>query len=263
MTSVYIIIGFILLSCATIGFISIKQSIAKRKRERARLLNALKKRSKELLQMLNAFPPNFLPKEISVFLYRCIVDVFERLSKLEPAQPEFLEQFMLYTATMETTIRQPINTHKAHLQSTTQINEIRQYLNYLGRFMQRWVQRGNLSNKQYATYQLILNNLVTKLMIDNYMLSATKSLDIGNNKLAVHYLTLAKDIIIKEGLANTQKDSIAHINAELMRLHELLRIEDEAASKVQVSIDTQAKTEDDDWNAFESDDGWKKKDVYD
>jgi hypothetical protein len=261
MTSVYIITGFILLSCATIGFISIKQSIAKRKRERARLLNALKKRSKELLQMLNAFPPDFLPKEISAFLYRCIVDVFEQLSKLEPKQPEFLKQLMLYTAKMETTIRQPINTHKAHLQSTTQINEIRQYLNYLSRFMQSRVKRGSLSNQQYATYKLILKNLVTKLMIDNYILSATKSLNIGDNKLAVHYLTLAKDIIIKEGLANTQKDSIAHINTELMKLHKLLKIENETASKVQ--MDTQAKAEGDKWNTFESNDDWKKKNIYD
>jgi hypothetical protein len=50
-----------------------------------------------------------------------------------------------------------------------------------------------------------------------------------------------------------------------MRLHKLLRIEDEAASKVQVNIDTQAKAEGegDGWNAFESNDDWKKKDVYD
>jgi hypothetical protein len=263
MTSVYIIVGLILFTCAIICFIFIKQSIAKRKRERKRLLSALEKRSKELLQMLNTFPPHFLPKEISVFLYRCIIDVFEQLSKLEPRRTEFLEQFMLYSATLETTIRQHVNTHKVHLQSTTQINEIRQYLNYLGRFMQKLVQRGNLSNKQYAVYKVILKNLVTKLMIDNYMLSAKKSLDIEKNKLAVHYLTLAKDIIIKEGLVSTQKDNIDHINEELLRLNELLKLEDEAAGKVQVDIDTRVKADDNQWNAFESNDDWKKKDVYD
>jgi hypothetical protein len=86
MTSVYIIIGLILLTCGLICYVFIKQTIVKRKRERTRLFNALEKRSKELLQMLNAFPPHFLPKDISVFLYRCIVDVFEQLSKLEPSR---------------------------------------------------------------------------------------------------------------------------------------------------------------------------------
>jgi hypothetical protein len=129
--------------------------------------------------------------------------------------------------------------------------------------MQKLVQRGNLSNKQYAVYKVILKNLVTKLMIDNYMLSAKKSLDIEKNKLAVHYLTLAKDIIIKEGLVSTQKDNIDHINEELLRLNELLKLEDEAAGKVQVDIDTRVKADDNQWNAFESNDDWKKKDVYD
>lgn len=263
MTSVNIIIGFILLTCAVIGFIFITQSIAKRKRERARLFNALKKRSKELLQMLNAFPPHFLPKEISVFLYRCIVDVFEQLSKLEPGRPEFLEQFMLHTAAMETTIRQPVNTKQVILQSTTQINEIRQYLNYLGRFMQKWQQRGNISSKQYAAYRLVLKNLVTKLMIDNYMLAATKSLDIGKNKLAVHYLTLAKDVIVKEGQTNTQRDNIAHINTELIRVKELLKLEVAAEDKIQADITAPTEIDGEQRNALEANDDWKKRNVYD
>ena len=162
MTPVYIIIGLIVLTCVLICYIYIKQTIVKRKREKARLFNALLKRSKELLQMLNAFPPHFLPKDLSVFLHRCIVDIFEQLSKLEPERSEFLEQFTLYTTTMETTIREPVNSSQVRLQSSTQINEIRQYLNYLGRFMQKWVQRGNLSDKQYGAYKVTLKNLVNE-----------------------------------------------------------------------------------------------------
>jgi cytochrome c biogenesis factor len=263
MTSVHIIIGLILLTCGAIGFIFIKQTIAQRKRDRERLLNALNKRAKELVQMLNVFPAYFLPKVISVFLYRCIVDVFEQLSKLEPGRPEFLEQFMLYTATMETTIRQPDNAKQANLQSTTQINEIRQYLNYLSRFMQKWVERGNLSSKQFAAYKVILRSLSTKLMIDNYILSATKSVDIGKAKLAVHYLTLAKDIIVKEGLGNTQADNIAHISEELVRLNKLLKLENEAMGNTPVERVPITEVKEEEWDAFEGKDHWKKRDVYD
>lgn len=263
MTPVYIIIGLILLTCVFICFIFIKQTIVKRQREKARLFNALQKRSKELLQMLNAFPPHYLPKDLSVFLYRCIVDVFEQLSKLEPDRPEFLEQLKLYTTTMETTVRQPVNDSQVRLQSTTQINEIRQYLNYLGRFMQKWVQRGNLSNKQHEAFQVTLKNLITKLMIDNYMLSATKSLEISKNKLAAHYFILAKKMITKEGLASAQKDNLIHINQELLRLKEVLKLEDEAAGTVKADIDTSTTDNDDEWNALEDKDDWKKKNIYD
>jgi hypothetical protein len=266
MTSVYIIIGLIVLTCALICFIFIKQTIVKRKREKARLFNALEKRSNELLQMLNAFPPHFLPKDISIFLYRCIVDVFEQLSKLEPAHTEFLEQFTLYSTTLETTIRQPVTNSKVRLKDTKQINEIRQYLNYLGRFMQKWVERGNLSSKQYNAYKAMLKNLVAKLMIDNYMLTATKAANIGKNKLAAHYFKLAKEMITKEGLATTQKEDLAHINEELVRLNETLRLENEASGKFEPDADSNAKTEDDDddeWAAFKDNDDWKKKDIYD
>jgi hypothetical protein len=263
MTPVYIIIGLIVLTCMLICYVFIKQTIVKRKREKARLFNALVKRSKELLQMLNAFPRHFLPKDLSVFLYRCIVDVFEQLSKLEPERSEFLEQFTLYTTTMETKIREPVNDSQVRLQSSTQINEIRQYLNYLGRFMQKWVQRGNLSDQQYGAYKVTLKNLVNKLMIDNYMLSGTASNDIGKYKLAAHHFTLAKNMIIKEGLASTQKDNLAHINQELARLIEAMKLEDEAAGTVKANIETITTDNNDEWSELEAKDGWKKKNIYD
>jgi hypothetical protein len=263
MTPVYIIIGLIVLTCMLICYVFIKQTIVKRKREKARLFNALVKRSKELLQMLNAFPPHFLPKDLSVFLYRCIVDVFEQLSKLEPERSELLEQFTLYTTTMETKIREPVNDSQVRLQSSTQINEIRQYLNYLGRFMQKWVQRGNLSDQQYGAYKVTLKNLVNKLMIDNYMLSGTASNDIGKYKLAAHHFTLAKNMIIKEGLASTQKDNLAHINQELARLIEAMKLEDEAAGTVKANIETITTDNNDEWSELEAKDGWKKKNIYD
>ncbi len=262
MTAVYIIIGLILLTCALICYIFIKQTIVKKKREKARLFNALEKRSKELLQMLNAFPPHFLPKDLSLFLHRCIVDVFEQLSKLEPDRPEFLDQFTLYTTAMENIVRQPANANEVRLQTTSQINEIRQYLNYLGRFLQKWLQRGNLSEKQYSSYKNSLKNLAAKLMVDNYMLSARKSIEIKKHKLAAHYFTLAKDMITKEGLASSQKDNLSYIDEELARLEELMREEEEAAGIAKAEL----KPNDDDndeWSEFEESDEWKKKNVYD
>ena len=262
MTAVHIIIGLIILTCALICYIFIKQTIVKKKREKARLFKALENRAKELLQMLNAFPPQFLPKDLSVFLHRCIVDAFEQLSKLEPDRPEFLEQFTLYTTAMETIIRQPAENNDSYLQSSSQINEIRQYLNYLGRFLQKWLQRGNLSERQYSSYKNSLKNLANKLMVDNYILSARKSIDIKKYKLAVHYFTLAKKIMAKEGLSGIQKESLHYINEELAKLTELIKAEEDAAGIANADI-TADNNESNEWSGFDENDDWKKKNVYD
>ncbi len=262
MTAVYTITGLILLTCVLICYIFIKQTIVKKNREKARLFNALENRAKELLQMLNAFPTNFLPKDLSIFLHRCIVDVFEQLSKLEPDRPEFLDQFTLHTTAMENTIRQPTNKSEARLQTTSQINEIRQHLNYLGRFLQKWLQRGNLSEKQYNDYRTSLKNLAAKVMLDNYMLSARKAVDDTKYKLAVHHFTLAKNVITKEGLAGIQKDNLLYIDEELTKLVELIKAEDEAAGVAKVETQSD-NNENDEWDEFEDNDEWKKKNVYD
>jgi hypothetical protein len=124
--------------------------------------------------------------------------------------------------------------------------------------MQKWVERGNLSSKQYSAYNVILKNLIAKLMIENYMLTATKADNIGKNKLAAHYFALAKNMIIKEGLANTQKEDLVHIDEELVRL------ENEASGKFEPAANASAKDDDDDeWAAFKDNDDWKKKNIYD
>ncbi len=238
----------------------------KRKKEKMRLHRALDKRSADLIQMLNAFPPNFLPQDLQIFLFRCIVDVFEQLSKLAPEKEEYLEQFKVYTTHMESALRAPKNNAEVNLQSSAQINEIRQYLNYLGRFMQRWMQRGNLSTKQYSGYKELLKNLIAKLMVDNYVLSAKQAVQIEKHKLAVHYYMLAKNILTKEGLAAGNKGRLTFINEELSTLEKRVKEEEQAEAKNTASENGEQEQEGEDakaWQKYSEDEDWKKKNVYD
>ncbi len=230
-----------------------------------RLHRALDKRSTDLIQMLNAFPPNFLPQDLQIFLYRCIVDGFEQLSKLAPEKEEYLEQFKVYTTHMETALRAPKNNTEVNLQSSAQINEIRQYLNYLGRFMQRWMQRGNLSAKQYSGYKELLKNLIAKLMVDNYVLSAKQAVQIDKSKLAVHYYMLAKNILTKEGLAAGNKSRLTFINEELSTLEKQVKEEEEQAEANNTTSEDGEQEQEGAkaWQKYNEDDDWKKKNVYD
>lgn len=265
MTQVYVIIGVLMLVCILVCYIFVKQTVIKRKREKLRLKRALDKRSQDLVQMLNAFPSDFLPNDLQTFIYRCIVDVFEQLSKLAPDEPEYLENFTLYTSQMETAVRTPQAQSNASIQSGSQINELRQYLNHLGRFIQKWLQRGNITPKQHAHYKALLKSVITKLMIDNYSLSAKSAADMEKYKLSAHYYTLAKSLITKEGLIATHKGKLELINQELARLAKIIQTEadkQKALKKLETS-EQEADENGEQWQDFKKEDEWKKKNVYD
>lgn len=267
MAQMYAIIGIIMLLCALVCYIFVRQTVVKRKKEKMRLKRALDKRSKDLIQMLNAFPPQFLHNDLLMFIYRCIVDVFEQLSKLAPEEAEYLENFTLYTSQMETAGRTPQAQSQASIQSSSQVNELRQYLNYLGRFIQKWLQRGNISSKQYAHYKALLKNSITKLMIDNYSLSAKSAMEIQKYKLAAHYYMLAKNLITKEGLVATHKERLILINQELSKLEKQIQTEAEKQADLErlETCEGQGDNEEssEQWQKIKEDAEWKKKNVYD
>ena len=265
MTQIYIIAGIITVVSMLICYIFIRQTIVKKQKERARLHKALEKRVAHLVQMLNSFPPHFLPKDLTIFLHRCIVDTYEQLSKLLPDEPEYLDNFKLYTAQMETFIRSANDKSNAiTFQNTNQINEIRQNLNLLGRFLQTWAKRGNLSQKQYGTYKEQVKKLVIQLMVDNYILSAKQARQMEKEKLSMHYYMLAKNLITKEGLVSGRKQRLEAIDEELSHLQQAI-----AAKAISESgmTSTTSSTEDSDdnkaWGQFQEDADWKKKNIYD
>lgn len=266
MTQVYIIAGIMILIIMPICVVFIRQTITKRKKEQMRLHRALDQRAKDLTQMINAFPPQFLPQELSVFLYRCLVDTYEQLSKLSPDNPEYLEQFKIHTAQMEAIMRVPKERSDVSLNSTSQINEIRQYLNHLGRFIQKWMQRGNISSKQYSGYKDILKKLITQLMVDNYSISAKQAVQMGKEKLAVHYYMLAKNLLTKEGIIASKKDRLEKINQRLSELERKLEMQEEAegkSAKEEKAVKAASNSDDKECKGFDEDDDWKKKNVYD
>jgi hypothetical protein len=265
MAQVYIIAGIIITISVLICVIYIRQTIIKRAKEKARLHRALDKRAKDLVQMLNAFPPNFLPRDLLVFIHRCIVDVFEQLSKVAPDEPEYLEHFKAYTGHMETVIRMPAKATEVVLQSSTQINEIRQYLNYLGQFLQKWMERGNISAKQYSLYKELLKRLITQLMVDNYTLSAKQAVQLEKPKLAIHYYMLAKSVLTKEGALASKKERLLFINQELQHLEQKVREEElrNGVTTVTSPEENEGNEATKQWQKFEENAEWKKKNIYD
>ena len=265
MTQIYIIAGVIAIIAALVGYIFVRQTIGERKLERERLQRALNKRAKELLQAISVFPENFLPKELIVFLYRSIIDAYEQLTKLDSSNKEYVEALQIYTAQLEAAIRKPDNQKLENIQSAAQINELKQYLNLIGNFLQKTMQRGLITQKQHAHYRLLLKDIVISLTVNGYTISARQSIEMQKIKLALHYYDLAKKLLTKESPAGFQ-ESIAKINTAMEPLLLLQSTEETALQEQNKNPHFEDSPDDEDknkWDEFEEDSGWKKKNIYD
>lgn len=265
MTQIYITIGLITVIALLVCFVFIRQTIGERKRERDRLQRVLVKRAKDLTQMVSAFPENFLPNELVVFIYRCIIDAYEQLTKLVPEDNNYLDELKMHSAQLEAVVRTPDKKQTVDMQSTTQINELRQYLNLLGKFLQKSMERQHISSKQHAHYKTLLKELIVKLAVNNYKITAQQAANNGQTKLAIHYYDLAKKLLMRD-TPTDYSDQIAHIEESEKPLLAIEAQTKEAERTKQAeeqensSDDPQGKSE---WSDFEEDAGWQKKNVYD
>jgi hypothetical protein len=264
MTQIYITIGIIAVIAILVCYVFIHQTIGNRRLEKERLQRALSKRAKELLQMASAFPENFLPKELLVFIYRCIIDAFEQLTKLNPSDGQFIDALKLHSLQLETVIRKPETSKTVELHSITQINELRQYLNLLGAFLQKSMERNHITPKQYSHYRHLLKEVIVKLAVNNYMIAAKQALETQKTKLSIHYYDLAKKLLIKETPSH-YKEALEKITIALEPLLQMEQIERAAQDNDEPSSNAAAKVtnDKDEWKDFEDKGDWKKKNVYD
>jgi len=265
MTQIYITIGIIAIVSALVCYVFVRQTIIERKLERDRLQRALDKRAKELLQAITVFPEGFLPKELEVFLYRCIIDAYEQLTRLAPSEQSYVEALQIHTGQLESSLRKPEGQKVDDLQSTSQISEFKQYLNLIGNFLQKSVQRGQITQKQHAHYRLLLKELVVVLTVNGHTISARQSIEMQKPKLALHYYDLAKKLLTKE-TPNGFMEKVQKLNTRMQPLLELVQAEEaerREENKNPYSDGQEPDEEKSQWDTLEPDSEWKKKNVYD
>jgi len=268
MSQIYIIAGILCLISLLVCYIFIRQTIVKKQKEKARLNRALVKRAKFLIQTIESFPQYFLPTDIQILLLRSIVDTFEQLMQLMPSESEHIAQFKLYTQKMEEALKSSKESGEAQVivDNSSQINEIRQALNQLGRFIHSWAQRGNISQKQYGVYKTQIKKLIVQLMVDNHMIAAAQAVETDKLKLGIHYYMLAKNLILEEGLTSEKRKQYIVIEEKLPALQ--IKLDGELQQRAQETVaETQADAPEDkdsaQWSEFEEEGDWKKKNMYD
>lgn len=253
-TAIIALIVGILVILVAYAFIS--QTLERKRKQRQRLLTALRLRCKDFKFMVSGFPDGFLPKDLHILVYQCLVETCGRLCELEPGDKSHQDDLALFTQQLSEARQRPGNSPKRKaLTSPAQVKEVTTLLQVLHNFIAQQQQRGLINDLQAQQHASQIKQLTVQITVDSHLLSARHALNHQKHRLAIHFYTLAKKLLAKEsGEVNYQKQ-ILQLNGAIAKLEQLLA--EQPASETQP---VQGSSE---WAEFEKESAWQRKTLYD
>ncbi len=243
-----------------VGYAFVSQTLEKRKKRRQRLLSALKHRQRNFKYMLSGFPEGLLTKDLTLIIYRALLDACEQLSRLEPRESGHMEDFTAYSAELEALKHRPTS-ERTQPKTPEQAVEIKRLLQELYRFIAHQTERGNIGQAQGQTYKDQIKRLALLVAVDAHAVSARQAQAAGKPRLAIHYYNLAKKMLTQEKGGQGYQKQLAQINGIIKKLEGQLEQQPEADAAP--TSEGPAPEEKKEWEEFEQQTDWKKKQLYD
>lgn len=259
--SIYIVITIIVLLSALACYAFISQAIEKKSVQKQRILMTLKTKQRNLVHLINGFPPNFLTNDLLGLIYRALIDACEQLSKIEPNDPRHLDDVTLYTNQRDA-LPKNNTVQRARVDNPQAMKDIRQHLQELQHFLAQQEATKTINKVQFTAYIDQINRLALQMSVDAYLFQAKQAQQIGKLRLAIHFFLLAKKMLTAENATRTYDKQIAQIDGIIAKLEEKAQIQGEApAATSSATLSDPAAKE---WENFAPpDDKWKKKQIYD
>lgn len=258
---IFLVATIVLLSAlACYAFIS--QAIEKKRVQRQRILTTLKTKHRNLVYLINGFPPNFLTSDLLSLMYRALIDTCEQLSKIEPKDQQHLDDILLYTNQLDTL---PTNnvTQRVRVDNPQIMKEIRQHLHELQHLLAQQEALKVINKVQFGAYIDQVKRLNLQMTVDAYLYHAKQAQQAAKLRLAIHYFTLAKKLLIAENTTRAYDKQIAQLDEITYKLEEKAHLtgEVELTASSAAIVDPAAK----EWEKFTppDDKAWKKKQIYD
>jgi chromosome segregation ATPase len=255
MSSTTIIAVIVAALVILVAYAFISQTIERKRKQRQRLLTALRLRCRDFKYMASSFPAGFLPKDLNIILYQCLVETCGRLSELEPNEKIHAEELSLFNQQLNEARRLPPSHKRTSLTSAAQIQEVSSLLQALNGLVTQQQQRGSITEAQLQQYSAQIKHLVTQATVDSHILSAKKALNSQKPRVAIHFYTLAKKLLTKESGEVNYHKQIEQLNGAIAQLE--LRLTEHAAS------DEQTASDNPEWEDFGKENAWQKKSLYD
>lgn len=256
--ALYIIIGTVALLIILVCYTFISHGVEKRRAQRQRLITALKVREHNFRYLATGLPPHFLPADLNTLVYRALIDTCEQLAKLDPKNPSHQADAVLFSS--ELAAIKPAPKSRVRLDSPAKIKEVRQYLQELVRFISQQEALKLIKPVQAAVYHDQIKRLALQISIDSYMLQAKYAQQQQKPRLAIHFYTLARKLLIAENASHRYDKQIAQMQAAITKLEEAVATQAQPNGKP--ATDGASKLTNKEWEHF-GEDEWKKKQDYD
>jgi len=264
MSTVAVIVGIVILLAALVSYAFISQTLQQKREQRKRLLAALKAQARSFKFMLDGCPDGFLTKELKVIVLKSLVDASEQLLALTQGEKTtYSQDIQTYNSMLSEALRSPPTKHSVQLESAQQIKEVKMSLESLHKFVFKQEEQKKLNRSQADSHRSQIKQLVLQVSVDGYILHGKQAAQNDKTKLAVHYFDLAIKLLVREGKAGAFDNRIAQLKQVHSELMEKLS-EEEAVELPMEDPETQADL-DEEWDKYstDSEDIWKKKNVYD
>ena len=264
MSSVTIIVLIVTLLVVLLAYAFISQTMERRRKQKQRLLSALRQRAKNFKVMISGFPSGFLTRDLNVLVHKCLVDVTGQISQLEGKSRQHAEELAHYSKLLEVAKRQPETSQRNRLQNPQQVKEVRALLQDLNTVIGYQQQNGLLPAQQHRSYESEIRQLLLQVSVDSYLLNARQAEGSGKQRLAVHFYTLAAKLLDRNN-NGSHSSQIATLKQKIEELEQAAAEQDPAHGsdhKSQQLKDDVSRA----WDAFEEQqerEDWKKKSLYD
>ncbi len=262
MSSITITVIIIALLAALVCYAFVSQTIEKNRKQKQRLLAALKMRSRSFKYILSGFPPDFLTRDLTVLVHRCLIDVCEQLSKLEPNDSTYVDELQFYSLQMEEVQKKTKDKRAKPLENAQQVKEVKTHLEEVGKFVLQLEKRGSINNAQANAYTRQIRQLTLQMTVDNYILNAKQAQGSGKTRLALHFFGLAKKLLVRENKEGSFTKQISKLDTVIQPLEVQMAAEEPNYKETDAQADEKAKAEAA-WDNMEEDASWKKKSIYD
>ncbi len=258
------IIGIIAALLITLtGYAFVSQSIDKRRKQKQRMLTALKNRVRNFKHLISGFPPDFLSHDLQILVNRCLVDAIEQLALLEPSEKSYVDELQQFNTQLEEIKRKPTNSKRKQLENPQQVKDVQAYLQELNNFIGQMVKRGNITPTQKTNYERQIKMMTLQITVDAYLLNGKQAQKNNKVRLAIHYYTLALKLLTKENSQGDYQKQISQLTSVIAQLETKLTEEDPTHTTV-ITTASNRDPNADEWDKItENEDGWKKKSLYD
>ncbi|WP_339900265.1 hypothetical protein [uncultured Gilvimarinus sp.] len=253
MSSVYIIIALVALLTLLVCYAFISQQLAKKRKQRLRLLNALKQRLELFKQIASGMPAGYLPGELNALVYQALISTLEQLAKISPKQnyaAEANEHQKQFNASKEAADRSRLTPEQAA--------QVQPLLKELARYIGAQAESGRLPKTQASKLLSQCRRLLLQSTIEGYINQAKQARSDKKLRLAIHHYSTARKLLLKEAGQQDVTKQVAQLSAVITKLEQ----EDAALNKPASASTDEADTSKA-WDEFEEDEDWKKKQLYD